>query len=128
MHLRHEGPCVVYTAMSGFEYRIDVASMQQLNAKTGSRRAVSRKHLKKLYGYDKLPHWELGPATDAARNDKQEALEQTKKPEKKGVTFADPTHGDRESSSNLADTLPTCVTHYVLSNFYSNFWLIFVKL
>ena len=65
LHLRHEDTCVVYTAESGSECRIDVETMQRVDVQTGVRRAVFRKHWKTNYGYGKLPLWEF---EDEARN------------------------------------------------------------
>lgn len=63
LNLHHDGTCVMYTAANGSEYRIDVATMQQLDIERGTCRAVYRKR-----GCGKLPHWEFEAVTEGARN------------------------------------------------------------
>eukprot|EP00747_Dinoflagellata_sp_TGD_P197306 gnl/TRDRNA2_/TRDRNA2_68514_c0_seq2.p1 gnl/TRDRNA2_/TRDRNA2_68514_c0~~gnl/TRDRNA2_/TRDRNA2_68514_c0_seq2.p1 ORF type:complete len:319 (-),score=55.64 gnl/TRDRNA2_/TRDRNA2_68514_c0_seq2:197-1153(-) len=63
LNVHHDGKCVTYTALSGSEYRIDVAAMQQLDVNTGTCRAVFRKP-----GVGKFWHWEFQAFTVGARN------------------------------------------------------------
>ncbi|CAK0891288.1 unnamed protein product [Prorocentrum cordatum] len=62
--VRHDGgTCVIYVDPTGSEYNVDVALMEQLNTRTGTRRRVFR-----LQGHGRVwPVWQFEAATEGCR-------------------------------------------------------------